>query len=52
MVRVLDGLTVINAGTLHRSYAPGFLVVDLEARTAQAFDLVGGEATRAETRTF
>jgi hypothetical protein len=49
MVRVLDGLTVINAGTLHRSYAPGFLVVDLATRAARGFDLVDGAAMEAET---
>jgi putative phosphoesterase len=39
MVRVLDGLTVINAGTLHRGYAQGFVIVDLQARALQCFDL-------------
>lgn len=52
MVRVLDGLTVINAGTLHRSYAPGFVVVDLAKQLLRGFDLVDGEAMEAETLPF
>ena len=39
MVRKLEGLTAINAGTLHRDGAQGFLVVDLEARAVLAYDL-------------
>lgn len=42
MVRRLEGLTVINAGTLHRDCAPGFIAVDLEAGVVRAFDLDGG----------
>lgn len=49
MVRRLEGLTVVNAGTLHRHYAPGFLVVDFAARIVEAFDLDDGVARAAET---
>lgn len=52
MVRTIDGLTVINAGTLHRSYAPGFVVVDLEGRRVRAFDLFDHEVLEAETLDF
>lgn len=39
MVRALPGLTVINAGTLHRDYAPGFLLADLSRGAIQAYDV-------------
>ncbi len=39
MVRTLSGLTVINAGTLHRDDAPGFVVVDLDAKHAKFFTI-------------
>src|SRR5262245_8335505 len=39
MVRSLQGLTVINPGTLHYGDAPGFVEVDLEARIAQYYVL-------------
>jgi putative phosphoesterase len=52
MVRVLDGLTVINAGTLHRGYAQGFIVVELAAREVRCFDLIDGVARRADTFGF
>jgi len=48
MVRKLEGLTAINAGTLHRDGAPGFLVVDLEARAVLAYDLRDGAIHPAE----
>lgn len=43
MVRVLDGLTVINAGTLHRGWAQGFIVVELGAKVVRCFDLLDGQ---------
>lgn len=49
MVRALNGLTVINAGTLHRDHSPGFVVVDLQARALQCFDLVEGQVCEAGT---
>lgn len=48
MVRAFDGLTVINAGTLHRDFHQGFLTVDLEARVVQAHDVVDGRVVAAE----
>lgn len=52
MVRVLDGLTVINAGTLHRGYEQGFMIVDLHARTVQCFDLARGQVRDAGVLTL
>ena len=49
MVRALPGLTVINAGTLHRGYAPGFIVVDLGTARVETFDIDGGAVRAAET---
>ncbi len=39
MVRTISGLTVINAGTLHREFAPCFCLVDLAERVAQFYDI-------------
>ena len=39
MVRTVRGLTVINAGTLHQDYAPGFVLADLAAGRVDFFDL-------------
>jgi predicted phosphodiesterase len=39
MVRALDGITILNAGTLKRDDSPGFAILDLEAMTMQLFDL-------------
>lgn len=47
MLRALDGLTVINAGTLHRSYRQGFVIVDMQALELQCFDLVDGQVRDA-----
>lgn len=38
MVRALGGLTVINAGTLHRDHQPGFLIVDFAERAVELYD--------------
>jgi putative phosphoesterase len=48
MVRKLEGLTAINAGTLHRDCDPGFLVVDFEARAVLAYDIRDGAVRPAE----
>ncbi len=39
MVRTIDSLTIINAGTLHRDHGPGFLIIDFDRRLVQLFDL-------------
>lgn len=52
MVRPIDGLIVINAGTLHRDYFPGFITVDFTTRIVEGFDLVYGQALSAEKLPF
>lgn len=39
MVRRFEGLTVINAGTLHREFEPGCVVIDFADRKVQLFDV-------------
>lgn len=39
MVRAFDGLTVINAGTLHREFEPGCIAIDFEAREVMFYDV-------------
>jgi len=49
MARTIEGLTIINAGTLHRDHNPGFLIVDFAARVVECFDFaVDGTITAAE----
>lgn len=48
MVRRFDGLTVINAGTLHRDFAPGFVIVDFVDGVVRGFDLDGTDVLEAE----
>jgi predicted phosphodiesterase len=43
MARRLGAVWFLNAGTLHRAYGPGFVVVDLAARVAQFYDLLDEE---------
>ena len=50
MVRALSGLTVINAGTLHRDFAPCFCEIDFEHRAVQFFDLEDPHAIRDSLR--
>ncbi len=39
MVRAFDHLTLVNAGTLRRDCAPGFLLADFTARVLHTYDL-------------
>jgi predicted phosphodiesterase len=48
MVRSFMGLTVINAGTLARDDAPGFVHVDVDRRLARTFDLDGDQVHARE----
>lgn len=50
MVRAIDGITVINAGTLRRDDIPGFLFVDFEAGVAQFYDVVARRMVREAER--
>jgi len=45
MVRKFVGVTVVNAGTLHRRYSPGFCIVDFEAEEVIHY-LCGGDQPR------
>lgn len=48
MVRPVENLTLINAGTLRRDHAPGFLVADFEEGWVQGFDLDPESGTVSE----
>lgn len=43
MVRSIDGLTIINAGTLHPGYGPVFTLVDFSAQIVRFFDVADPE---------
>lgn len=43
MVRTIEGLTLINPGTLHRDHRPGYVVADFGARHVQFYDLAKAE---------
>ena len=43
MARRIDDVWFINAGTLHRDFGAGFLVLDLVGRIAQFYDLLDEE---------
>lgn len=47
IVRTIEGLTIINAGTLHRNHNPGFLIVDFAERLVQWFDFSDEGTTTA-----
>lgn len=49
MVRKFVGVTVVNAGTLHRRYSPGFCLVDFEAEEVRHFLCSGGRVREAHT---
>lgn len=49
-VRRIEGLVIVNAGTLYREHAPGFTIVDLEARVAERYRIEGARV-REEGRT-
>ncbi len=53
MVRSFGALTIVNAGTLRSADTPCFVVLDLDGRFAQFFDLaVDGTVTEAERLSF
>jgi len=52
MLRTIDGLTILNAGTLHPQHRPVCSVADFEKGEVQVFDLRGGEVTPAECWSF
>lgn len=50
MVRTFPGVTVVNAGTLHRAYSPSFCVLDFEAEEVARYlcDVDGVRLAHAE----
>ena len=50
MVRRFSGLTVVNAGTLHRGFAAGFIEIDFSQKEVQCFDFEGDEILERESR--
>ena len=48
MVRRFEGLTFLNAGTLHHTGPPGFVCLDFEARVMRAWDIEGERAVEVE----
>jgi len=48
MVRVFQGLVVINAGTLHDDGPPGFIVADFDRGQVEVFDFDGERVVAAE----
>ena len=46
MVRVFPGLTVVNAGTIHRNYEQSFMVVDFAAMRVGFYSAEEGETGR------
>ncbi len=48
MVRVFQGLVVVNAGTLHDDGPPGFIVADFEAGKVEAYDFDGDRPVAVE----
>ena len=51
MVRTLDGITILNAGTLKRDKGPVTTIVDLAAGTMRVFDLADAHDAKLD-RTF
>lgn len=49
IVRTIENVTFINAGTLFHSHSPGFALADFEKGEVQFFDFLGGEVQAAQT---
>jgi predicted phosphodiesterase len=52
MLRRIDGLTILNAGTLHPKHRPVCSIADFDAGEVQVFDIRGHEVTAAECWSF
>lgn len=48
MVRKIDGVTFINAGTLFHKHSPCFAMIDFETSEVQFFDFVDGEIVASQ----
>jgi len=52
MLRTIDGLTILNAGTLHPKHRPVCSVADFEQGEVQFYDIRGYDVTSAERWSF
>jgi len=52
MLRTIDGLTIMNAGTLHPKHRPVCSIADFDAGHVQVFDLRADRVTSAEQWSF
>ncbi|HEX7454038.1 MAG TPA: metallophosphoesterase family protein, partial [Polyangiaceae bacterium] len=52
MLRTIDGLTIMNAGTLHPKHRPVCSVADFEAGQVQLYDVEATHVTAAECWSF
>jgi len=52
MLRTIDGLTILNAGTLHPRHRPVCSIADFEQGEVQVYDLRGNEISPAECWSF
>jgi len=52
MLRTIDGLTILNAGTLHPKHRPICSIADFDAGEVQLYDLRGNDVTPAECWSF
>jgi len=52
MLRTIDGLTILNAGTLHPKHRPVCSVADFVEGEVQVYDLRGSDITAAESWSF
>jgi predicted phosphodiesterase len=52
MLRTIDGLTILNAGTLHPKHRPVCSIADFETGHVQVYDVEPGRVTAAERWSF
>jgi len=52
MLRTIDGLTILNAGTLHPKHRPVCAIADFDQGEVQIFDIRGHDVTTAECWSF
>ena len=52
MLRTIDGLTILNAGTLHPKHRPVCSIADFDAGKVQVFDVSAAGVSRAESWCF
>ena len=52
MLRIIEGLTILNAGTLHPKHRPTFSIADFDAGEVQVYDLAHDRINPAELWSF